>query len=379
MKANFIFTLSLVFVVSQSYTQDKNLTLVSPVGQDAVISYFHQFPDSPDGKRLVFTIFKDNQTSDIVVKDLEKQEFYTVNTVSGANRHSGAYPLWIDNETLAYHNSNQDNTIFIHNIVTGKIDEYQGSQISDYSSVNNKILYKTRSENVGEKHIYVIDLTTKTTSPLISIEDVQHFKEEMGAEIPVKQWNFDHPYWSPDGKKIMFQIKAKLRNDKGKAVKRVANLFFADADGSNITFAGPKPMHVQWWDNENFFGYETDNKGPHHMNIYDQQGNVVIEDITGHGNHGTVSPNREWIVTDTWYRTDPIKVHVYKKGETSPTKLLFQQPNIVNGKNFWDVHSHIHPAFSRDGKKVYFNGMSSDGLSKVWCYDLTEIIEKEGK
>lgn len=365
------------FTMFQSYSQDKNLTLVSPAGEDAIISYFHQYPDSPDGKKVVFTIFKDNGTSDIVVKDLQTEAFFTINTVNGIQRHSGAYPIWIDDETLAY-DSNKDNIIYIHNIYSGQVDQYEGSQLSDYSSTNNKILYKSKGKAREDKHVYVLDLDTKSTKSLISIDDVEHLKDEMGTQIPVSDWNFDHPYWSPDGKKMMFQIKAKLKTSKGETKRREAYFLFADADGSNISFAGPKPMHVQWWDNETVFGFETDKSGPHHMNLHDMQGNIVEEDLAGHGNHGTVSPNREWIVADTWYRSNPIKVLLYKKGETYPTKVLFQQPDVVNGKDFWDIHSHAHPAFSRDGTKVYFNGQAKDGLSKVWCYDLSDVLEKHG-
>jgi len=276
---------------------------------------------------------------------------------------------------LAY-DSNKDNIIYIHNIYTDQVDQYEGSQISDYSIVNHKILYKSKGKNKADKHVYALDLNTKTTAPLISIDDVVHLKEEMDTDIPVSGWNFDHPYWSPDGKKVMFQIKAKLKTKKGGTKKREAYFLFADADGSNISFAGPKPMHVQWWDNETVFGFETD--GEHHMNLHDLEGKIIEEDLAGHGNHGTVSPNREWIVSDTWYRTNPIQVLLYKKGETYPRKVLFEQPDVVNGKDFWDIHSHAHPAFSRDGTKVYFNGQAKDGLSKVWCYDLSEIIEKQG-
>lgn len=357
-----------------AYSQDKNLTLVSPAGEDAVISYFHQFPDSPDGKKMVFTIFKDNDQSDVVVKDLESEELFTINTVNGSQRHTGAYAIWINDETLAYE-SQTDNIIYIHNIFTGEMDQYEGSQISDYSSINNIILYKSKGKKRKDKHVYVLDLTTKTTESLISIDDVEKLSKELGTDIPVKYWNFDHPYWSPDGTKIMFQIKAKLKDKNRKVIKRDENLLYADANGKNIHVAGPKPMHVQWWDNESAFGFETNKKSNHHMHRYDLYGKIIKENVIGHGNHGTVSPNREWVVTDTWYKTDPIKVHLYGIGDIYPTKVLFAQPKVVNGKDFWEVHSHSHPAFSRDGTKVYFNGMAKDGLSKVWCYDLTDIVK----
>lgn len=359
----------------ESFSQDNNLSLISPAGEDAVISYFHQFPDSPDGKTLVFTIFRPDNKMDIVVKDLTTKQFFTINTINGIQRHVGAHPIWIDNETLAY-DSNADNIIYIHNIYSGRIDQYEGSQLSDYSAVNHKILFKSKGKKYEDKHVYLLDLKTKAISSLINIEAVKHLTEEIDTKIPVEGWNFDHPYWSPDANKIMFQIKAKIKSKKGITKKREAYYLFANSDGSNIRFVGPKPMHIQWWGNESIFGFETGNN-EHRLNRHDLYGKIIEHDIAGHGNHGTVSPDRQWIVTDTWYQSDPIKVLLYKKGEVLPRKILFQQPRKVQGKDFWDVHSHIHPAFSRDGRRVYFNGMAKDGLSKVWCYDLSEIIKKD--
>ena len=109
------------------------------------------------------------------------------------------------------------------------------------------------------------------------------------------------------------------------------------------------------------------------MRRYDLKGKM-LEELSGPGCHGAVSPNRNWIVTESWYGSDPIKVFLYQKGETEPAKLLFQQQAVVNGIKFWELRSHIHPAFSRDGKSVYFNGQGSDGKSKVWCYDLSELL-----
>ena len=151
-------------------------------------------------------------------------------------------------------------------------------------------------------------------------------------------------------------------------------IFYCDENGENIRFIGLKPMHVQWWDNHSLFGHDWQDKMDYHMRRYDLQGNM-LEEISGPGCHGAVSPNRKWIVSESWYGSDPIKVNLYKKGEINAAKLLFEQAAIVQGIKFWEVRSHIHPAFSRDGKRVYFNGQGKDGKSKVWCYNLADLME----
>lgn len=349
--------------------QNPNLKMVSPPEADAVISYFQQCPESQDGKKIAYTIFHQPDSMEVVVKNIASGKIQSVNKIKGQARHSGTHPVWADNETLIY-GSPSEYEVYHHNIKTGKIKKYPGGQISDYSDVNNKLLFINKNINNGLVGIYMLDFTTNEISCLVSIQNLVPLQEEIGTKNPVEHWRIDHPYWSPDGKKINFQIKTK----KDKSTKEDDYIFYCDENGKNIHFIGRKPMHVQWWDNESVFGHDWFDKMDYHMRRYDLHGNL-LEEISGPGCHGAVSPNRQWVVTESWYGSDPIKVFLYKRGKTKPEKLLFQQAAVVNGIKFWEVRSHIHPAFSRDGKKVYFNGQGKDGKSKVWCYDLSEFVE----
>jgi Tol biopolymer transport system component len=306
---------------------------------------------------------------EVVVKILATGEIKSIAKIKGQHRHSGTHPVWADDEILIY-GSPSEYEIYHHNIKTGAIMKYAGGQISDYSPVNNKLLYINKNIEKEKIGIYALDFSTNTSTCLVTREEVALLKEKIGTKNPVEHWRLDHPYWSPDGKKINFQIKTF----KDKSLREHDYIFYTDEYGKDIHYIGLKPMHVQWWDNNSVFGHDWQDKKDYHMRRYDLEG-TMLEEITGPGCHGAVSPNRSWVVTESWYGSDPIKVFLYKRGETNPVKLIFQQPAVVNGIKFWEVRSHIHPAFSRDGKKVYFNGQGSDGKSKVWCYDLSEIVD----
>ncbi|NJN27355.1 MAG: hypothetical protein HC819_15960 [Cyclobacteriaceae bacterium] len=338
--------------------------MISPPDADAVISYFQQCPESPDGKKMAFTIFYQPDSMGIVVKDLNSGELKTINKIKGQVRHTGAHPIWIDNESLIY-GSPSEYVIYHHNIITGAIRQYPGGKISDYSLINKKLLFVNSNKNMGQVGVYTMDFSSNEGDCVVSLDDVATLKEEIGTINPLNYWRIDHPYWSPNGKKILFQIKT----DKNKSTKKDDYIFYADEYGEHIHFIGRKPMHVQWWDNESVFGHDWQDKEDYYMRRYDLKGNLV-EELSGPGCHGAVSPDRQWIVTESWYGSDPIRVFLYRKGKTNHEKLLFEQKAIVNGIEFWKVRSHVHPAFSRDGKKVYFNGQGADGKSKVWRYSL---------
>lgn len=363
--------LMLIFIpILPGLAQKQQPEMISPPEADAVISYFQQFSESPDGKNVAFTLFHAPDSMEVVIKSLRSGEITSIVKIKGQNRHTGAHPVWASNEILIY-GSSTEYEIYHHNIKTGKVKKYVGGQISDYSVANNKLLFINKDKEREKVGFYVLDFNTGDRKCLISREDIAFLKSEMGTENPVEYWRLDHPYWSPDGKKINFQAKT----DKKNSTREDDYIFYADEEGKNIKYIGLKPMHVQWWDNESVYGHDWQDKMDYHMRRYDLEGNM-LEEITGPGCHGTVSPDRNWVVTESWYGSDPIKVFLYKKGETEPVKLLFQQPAVVNGIKFWEVRSHIHPAFSRDGKKVYFNGQGNDGKSKIWCYDLSELMKE---
>jgi Tol biopolymer transport system component len=348
--------------------QKQQPEIISPTNADAVISYFQQCPESPDGKKAAFTIFHSPDSMEVVIKIMATGEIISIAKIKGQARHSGAHPVWANNETLIY-GSPSEYEIYHHNIESGKATKYVGGQISDYSEKNKKLLFINKNSDRGKVGIYVLDFSTNTSKCLVSVQDVALLKDEIGTKNPVEYWRIDHPYWSPDGKKINFQIKTA----KDQSTRKNDYIFYADENGRDIYFIGRKPMHVQWWDNNSVFGHDWQDKMDFHMRRYDLKGKM-LEELSGPGCHGAVSPNRNWIVTESWYGSDPIKVFLYQKGETVPAKLLFQQQAVVNGIKFWELRSHIHPAFSRDGKSVYFNGQGSDGKSKVWCYDLSELL-----
>lgn len=260
-----------------------------------------------------------------------------------------------------------NNRVHIANLRTGARRAYPGF-ISHFSPVRQKIVGKAEDEPGWEDGIYALDVNTGELERLIGMPEMQRFAEAMEKTFDGDLWRFSHPYWSPNGEHIMFQIKV------GESRPYNDFIFYADADGSNVQLIGKKPMHVQWWNNETVFGHDWQQKNDKYMRRWNLEGKAV-ETVVGYGNHGAVSPNRQWVVTESWYGEEPIYLWLYRRGYTEPVEVLYEQAGQVGDISFWDKRSHTHPAFSRDGTRVYFNAITpGDEGAQVYAYDLDELM-----
>ena len=195
------------------------------------------------------------------------------------------------------------------------------------------------------------------------VDELKKFSPLGGIEYDPSVWDLGHASWSPETSKIAFVVKNGSRLE--------GFVFYADPDGSNLKLFGAKPMHWVFYDNKSFFGHDDKrDKKDKHMRLWNLDGEI-IEELSGYGCHGTISPDGNWIATESWYRSNPVHLYLYKRGETKPYKILATQDNDV-----WNYRSHVHPAFSRDGMRVYFNydAPGSKG-SQVYAYDLSEITK----
>jgi len=346
------------------------LIKISQGNNFSVHNYFHVCPESPDGKWIVYCSFPNGpfpETAgpcDVVICDRKGKNHKIIGSAINASQHNGARAMWIDNKHIIYTSEGKVHKV---NIETGKTESFTG-MIDNYSSITNKVLFPSKEGNKAglEGGAWSLDIESGELEHLIDFDDLQPFSPLDGIEITPESSRFAHTYWSPDASKIAFAIF------NGSPLE--AYIFLADPDGSNIKYWGPKAMHWTFFDNNSFFGHDDKrDKKDKYMRRWDFEGNI-IETIAGVGCHGTISPNGEWIVTESWYGSDPTEIYLYKRGETTPTKIIATQ------EANWKFRSHVHPAFSRDGKRVYFNFNAPESKgSQLYAADLSDYIKNKPK
>ena len=336
-------------------------------GEHCVHYYVQQNPESPDGTRVVYSSLKKaDKATDVFVCARDGSAQVKIGRVAGFEAHNGANAIWIDNETVAF--SEGEAEVYLVHLPDLKVRTFTGS-IDEYSPANGKIIFCVRANEKLDAGIYALDVKTGERTCLVTMASMERFAPAMNRPFDPKLWHFSHPCWSPDGKRIIFEIKAGA-----KSTNKDDYLLHAKADGRDVTLIGLKPMHPHWWDNETVFGHDWQQKNDKHFRRWGLDGKV-IDELAGAGCHGAVSADRQWIVTESWYGADPINLRLLRRGQVEPVATLYSQKRKVRGRDFWGVRSHVHPAFSADGKRVYFNAWPEDEPGpQVFCCDVSKLV-----
>lgn len=329
--------------------------------------YFHQSPESPDGRRVAYSSLRanDNET-DVFVCAPDGTDQRKVATVRGkVSMHMGAAPFWLGANVLAF--TEGGDRVHLLDLAAGTARVMAGA-ISDYSAANGLICFRI---NQGDSSallpgIYVLDPKRGTPTRLIGPADVKELAAAMKVTRAVELWRFDHPLWSPNGKRMIFELKT------GPTSRSMDDfLLVADADGSGRRLFGPKPMHPGWWDDDLIFGHDWAHRNDKNFKLWTADGKIAAT-VAGEGCHGAVSPDREWIATESWYGSDPIVLRLFRRGQVQPAAILYVQQE--RSRELWKLRTHVHPAFSRDGRRVYFNAWPENAPGpQVMAVDISAV------
>lgn len=330
--------------------------------------YFQQSPESPDGRLVVYNALHVEQgATDVFICAPDGSGQRKIATVNGKpNMHTGVASLWLDSRTVAFVAGGD--RVHLIDVISGSERVVSGA-IGDLCATTGLVAFRiNRGESSTlEPGIYVLDVKQGQSRRLFGAEDVQRFAAAMNVTRPAVEWRFDHPLWSPDGRQLIFELKTGAKSRSTEDFLLVAN-----ASGTDLRLFGLKPMHPGWWNNELVFGHDWAHEDDKVFKLWTLDGKIS-ETAAGVGCHGAVSPDREWIATESWYRADPIVLRLFRRGETQPTAVLFTQEQ--HSKEIWEMRTHVHPAFSRDGKRVYFNAWPAGAPGpQVMSVDISSIV-----
>jgi Tol biopolymer transport system component len=357
----------LLLVVSCASTEPRQAYQVSEGTFNSILHYFNVSPESPDGRWVVYSRFQDvplrsggPAPAKLVLYDRDLDVHRIISATYLVDAHAGLAPIWLDNETVAY-STPEDQSTHILSIRTGDEQVYTGGRIHSYSPQTGKLLMTPTGAGELAKGLYTMD-RNGATDKLFDMSDIEPFtpfgeRQQFPFELS-DGWSFGHPYWSPDGRQVAFCIT--LHDGDWKIV------FIADADGDNLRSWRTdvkKPMHWHWFDNESLVGHDDMLEKDKLMRRWDLSGNT-LGTVAGYGCHGDVSPDGRWVATEDWYNSDPVRLYLYPVGSTVATDTLVVQ------QEHWD-HSHMHPAFSFNSERVYFNyNVPGDNTVRLYCVDM---------
>jgi hypothetical protein len=217
--------------------------------------------------------------------------------------------------------------------------------------------------------IWHLDLETGKSSLLFSYAQIAAIPQE--AKPAGKHW-FNHLLYNTDGTRFIFLHRA--HNTPGSGA-RTTRMFTADADGGKLHVVADHGMvsHFVWRDPAHILAWSREPEIGERFFVYKDQSDdvkVVGDGVLTVDGHCTYSPDRKWILTDTYPDKNQMQhLYLYRIADGERIELgQFYRPKPSD--NEW--RCDLHPAWSRDGRLVAIDSMHEGDRRQVYVLDVSQ-------
>jgi hypothetical protein len=217
--------------------------------------------------------------------------------------------------------------------------------------------------------IYWMDLTTGENRLIISLDQIVNCGHDDTMDGS-KHW-FNHLQFNPDDSRFLFLHRWR-RPGRGWWTR----LFTAHPDGTDLYCVADHEMvsHFDWRSPHEILAWARQRDvGDRYFLFTDRspQREVVGEGILTTDGHCSYSPDRRWILTDTY--PDPERKRtllLYRPEDRLRVDLgRFYAPPELDG----EIRCDLHPRWSRDGQQVCFDSVH-EGERQMYVIDVAEIV-----
>ncbi len=218
--------------------------------------------------------------------------------------------------------------------------------------------------------IWSMDLETGESKLLFSYADIAAIPQE--ATPQGKHW-FNHILYNTDGSRFIFLHRA--HNVEGQGGKWTTRMFTAGANGGDLNIVADHGMvsHFVWRDPSHILAWSREPGTGDAYYLYTDKSDkveIVGEDVFTRDGHCTYSPDRKWMLTDTYPNKDNLHfVYLYNLEDKRFIELA-QIYRPKPGDNEW--RCDLHPGWSHDGKTVAIDAMYLDGKRQIHLIDVSE-------
>lgn len=219
--------------------------------------------------------------------------------------------------------------------------------------------------------LWSMDLATGESTLLFSYAEIAAIPQE---KAPAGKHWFNHLLYNTDGTRFIFLHRAHVT--LGEKKPWTTRMFTANAAGGGLHVVADHGMvsHFIWRDPSHILAWSAEPDTGNKYHLYTDQRDeveVVGEEVFSRDGHCTYSPDRKWILTDTY--PDKNNMHQLLLYNIAENKLI-ELAQIYRPKPADDEwRCDLHPRWSRDGNKIAIDAMYLDGKRQVHMLDLSEF------
>jgi hypothetical protein len=355
---------------------DHRITMVSPADVPAIHSYFDLPPESPDGSRVVYFAFLEGPPGlgrvTVAARDGGRARAFDP-PVSGSAHHA-VLQQWIDDDSIAYSvMTDQGPATEVVTLGDGGRRRLDRS-IRMFSPASGMGLCDVSAARAlglaAEEAIHLVNPRSGEVRRLFTRDEVFAAHPWRDTFSDLEHVHFQNSKWSPDGARFFTVYTNESYLRAGGEATRMKSLIVGDAaDGYRPRYLAEFGHHPMWAHDGSFvYAYTRPAEGGQDLTAFPLDGSAprtLAAKVPGI--HATLSPDGRSALTDAFGRPEPgmACVLLLDLASGSARELVtMKAPDTTHGTG-----CHLHPVWSRDGGRVYFNSNDS-GVSHLYALDL---------
>lgn len=218
-----------------------------------------------------------------------------------------------------------------------------------------------------DEGIWSMDLETSESHLIVDLAQLAELNvhESMRG---VEHW-VNHLQWNPSGSRFAF-LHRWHRGER----QFWTRLFTANTDGSDVVLLedSGEASHYDWRDDEHVLAWSL-HDGERHFHLYNEASReveVYAADVLTEDGHNSYSPNREWLLTDTYPSGDMRNLMLYHPATNTRYDIgrFHSDQKITN-----EILCDLHPRWNRQGTMVCIDSIH-EGTRQMYVLDVSSIV-----
>lgn len=377
--------------------QDKEINLIEPLTdrQETFFGYYDKSPENSNGYVIFNETASDTKREPTVSKplwiniiNLKSKRVTPIGESFSYTWQQGCRAQWVSPTKLLYNFFEQGiYKCALHDITTSNVVRTYNHPVQDsfyeeyflsinyarimnlrpdYGYRNLPLLSDCEMKRLDNDGIWKVDFKTGKGTLIVTLDEL--YKLEPQATFKDSLHKVNHVMISPDGSGFIFIHRWYV------GLRRYDRLVYSDFKTLKVLSAENMVSHMCWIDSDIVFGYlrHDGENGFYFINVATGEFKAcpALNNL-GNGD-GHPSSWGDWIVVDTYPDKSRLQhLYLYNRinGKVIPILEVFQ-----GIKYHGESRCDLHPRFSPDGKKVYFDTVFED-TRRLAYIDVTTITQ----